>query len=478
MVSAEDKDIPLVMDTRQVDASYDPFPLFDEWVNIPIGIARWEAFAAEVSSRRTEASPELLKRAQEIVERAAAIDTGAIEGLYDVDRGFTFSVAKQVTTWEAMIDQKGEDVRDLFESQLSAYESVLDLATKSTPVTEAWIRQLHAEICRAQDTYLVQTPTGPQKQELPKGEYKHLPNHVRGRDGEIHAYAPVDMTPEEMHRLCEEVHSEAFQKAHPVLQASYIHYAFVVIHPFADGNGRVARALASIYTYRSHSVPLLILADTRNEYISALEAADKKNLQPFVNFTLERALDGIQLVQESINAAKSPEASDAISRLKKLYVTKGGYTHEEIDNAGFILFDSFVAELQKQIQPYSSVENLGIVVASTHGNQNIRDARYRHPINQTRQRQTGLHVSSSAPATAGASRDFSLEVPRDANEQAGPLIRNIETGDSFQVRVEEVAPVVSAAVQIRLAMFVERFLGITLNELSEKASQKLREQGY
>lgn len=163
MVSAEDKDIPLVMDTRQVDASYDPFPLFDEWVNIPIDIARWEAFAAEVSSRRTEASPELLKRAQEIVERAAAIDTGAIEGLYDVDRGFTFSVAKQVTTWEAMIDQKGEDVRDLFESQLSAYESVLDLATKSTPVTEAWIRQLHAEICRAQDTYLVQTPTGPQK---------------------------------------------------------------------------------------------------------------------------------------------------------------------------------------------------------------------------------------------------------------------------------------------------------------------------
>lgn len=286
------------------------------------------------------------------------------------------------------------------------------------------------------------------------------------------------MTPEEMHRLCEEVHSEAFQKAHPVLQASYIHYAFVVIHPFADGNGRVARALASIYTYRSHSVPLLILADTRNEYISALEAADKKNFQPFVDFTLERALDGIQLVQESINAAKSPEASDAISRLKKLYVTKGGYTHEEIDNAGFILFDSFVAELQKQIQPYSSVENLGIGVASSYGNHNIRDARYRHPINQTRQRQIMLHVSSSAPATAGASRDFSLEVPRDANEQAGPLIRNIETEDSFQVRVEEVAPVVSAAVQIRLAMFVERFLGITLNELSEKASQKLQEQGY
>lgn len=224
---------------------------------------------------RSDASPDLLRRAQDVVSRAAAVDTGALEGLYETDRGFTFTVATQAAVWETLVDKKGQRVRTLIEAQLDAYDSVLDLATKRRPVTEAWIRGLHAEICRGQKTYMVQTERGPQEQQLPLGEYKNLPNHVRGRDGEMHSYAPADSTPDEMHRLCEELRSEAFVNAHPVLQASYAHYAFVVVHPFADGNGRVARALASVYTYRSHSIPLLVLVDNRNEYISALEAADR-----------------------------------------------------------------------------------------------------------------------------------------------------------------------------------------------------------
>ncbi len=225
---------------------------------------------------------------------------------------------------------------------------VLDFATQNRPIAEAWIRDLHAEICRSQDSYLVQTSRGPQEQRLPKGQYKHLPNHVRDRNDNIHAHAPVDLTPAEMHRLCEELRSEAFEDAHPVLQAAYAHYAFVVIHPFADGNGRVARALASIYMYRLHSVPLLILMDTRDEYISALEDADGKNYQSFVDFVLERALDGIQLVKESMDAAEAPRADDVIAKLQKLYVTKGGYTHEEIDQAGVSLLAAFREELQQQ----------------------------------------------------------------------------------------------------------------------------------
>jgi Fic family protein len=55
------------------------------------------------------------------------------------------------------------------------------------------------------------------------------------------------------------------------------HYAFVAIHPFADGNGRVARALASVFTYRAYSVPVLILAESRNDYLTNLEAADRSN---------------------------------------------------------------------------------------------------------------------------------------------------------------------------------------------------------
>lgn len=476
MSEAEERDSVSDMDARQLDASYKPFPPFEDWAKTVVDTPRWDAFTAEVVVVREQASPELLKRAQEVVERAAAIDTGAIEGLYDADRGFTFSVAQQSTAWEAMIEQKGPRVRDLFESQLAAYDSVLDLATQSTPVTEAWIRQLHAEICGSQDTYLVQTPKGPQEQKLPKGEYKHLPNHVRGRRGEVHAYAPVDLTPEEMHRLCEELRSEAFQRAHPVLQASYIHYAFVVIHPFADGNGRMARALASVYTYRSHSVPLLILVDTRDAYISSLETADKGNFQPFVDFVLERALDGIQLVKESMEAASAPKAEDAISSLRRLYVTKGGYTHAEIDQAGYALFEAFKSELQKQAQPYSAQEHFGVGVSDSYLTPNITDERYRRPIHGDRSLQ--LVLSSKAPAEASSVRRFVLEVPKDADQQVGPVVRGIDTADSLQARVEEVMPSVNSAVHMRLSMFVERLLGDALNELSDKAKSEMQRQGY
>jgi len=86
------------------------------------------------------------------------------------------------------------------------------------------------------------TTVGPQEQALPKGQYKIMPNHVRTRKGADHSYAPVDVTPAEMARLVAELRSDAFLTAHPVLQAAYAHYGLVAIHPFADGNGRVARA--------------------------------------------------------------------------------------------------------------------------------------------------------------------------------------------------------------------------------------------
>ncbi len=307
---------------------------------------------------------------------------------------------------------------------------------------------------------------------MPKGQYKHLPNHVRDRNDNIHAHAPVDLTPAEMHRLCEELRSEAFEDAHPVLQAAYAHYAFVVIHPFADGNGRVARALASIYMYRLHSVPLLILMDTRDEYISALEDADGKNYQSFVDFVLERALDGIQLVKESMDAAEAPRADDVIAKLQKLYVTKGGYTHEEIDQAGVSLLAAFREELQQQTRRYSNVEHVSAEVRSITVNFKSHDERYRKTIRP--QNQVGLALTSAAPAHANVQWQFVLLVPRDANAEVGPMIRNITTNEVFHARVEEVSPAMGVATQIRLAMFVERSIASALAELSRNADAALK----
>ncbi|MGH9823142.1 MAG: Fic family protein [Blastocatellia bacterium] len=131
-------------------------------------------------------------------------------------------------------------------------------------------------------------------------------------DGSVYSYAPVGMTPTEMYRLCQEVNSDEFKSAHLALQASFAHYALTVIHPFADGNGRVARALASVFTYRCCSVPVMVLSESRSEYLATLREAEAGEFRAFVSFVIERTLDAIQLAQVSIQAAEAPSVEEGV----------------------------------------------------------------------------------------------------------------------------------------------------------------------
>src|ERR1039458_8399458 len=83
-----------------LDAAYKPFPTFGEWAaRTSVDSVRWDRYNASLKDR-TRLSPEALNRAREIAKRAAALDTGAIEGLYEVDRGFTYTVAFETRSEE------------------------------------------------------------------------------------------------------------------------------------------------------------------------------------------------------------------------------------------------------------------------------------------------------------------------------------------------------------------------------------------
>lgn len=110
---------------QQADRLYQTFPDFSAWL-LPADdeLLVWDRFVSHLEELRTKASPDALRKSVEIAVRAAAIDTGAIEGLYTVDRGFTMTVATQALAWEHALEEKGEKVRELFEAQLEAYELV------------------------------------------------------------------------------------------------------------------------------------------------------------------------------------------------------------------------------------------------------------------------------------------------------------------------------------------------------------------
>ncbi len=62
------------------------------------------------------------------------------------------------------------------------------------------------------------------------------------------------------------------------------------IHPFKDGNGRVARLLMNTALIQDGYLPAIIPPILRSEYISLLEKSHK-NDKPFIKFIEERELE-------------------------------------------------------------------------------------------------------------------------------------------------------------------------------------------
>ncbi|MFA6403389.1 MAG: Fic family protein [Salinivirgaceae bacterium] len=85
-----------------------------------------------------------------------------------------------------------------------------------------------------------------------------------------------------------------------------LHYNFVNIHPFGDGNGRTARLLMN-YIQLYHSEPLIkIFTEDRAEYIDALnETEDKEDLEVFRSFICKQQIKFYESELEKYNNGKS-----------------------------------------------------------------------------------------------------------------------------------------------------------------------------
>ncbi|MBU0618716.1 Fic family protein [Patescibacteria group bacterium] len=62
---------------------------------------------------------------------------------------------------------------------------------------------------------------------------------------------PIEINPQ-IKEFFRWLNSEEAHQIHPVLRAGIVHYELVRIHPFLDGNGRVARAIATLVLFREN----------------------------------------------------------------------------------------------------------------------------------------------------------------------------------------------------------------------------------
>jgi Fic family protein len=80
------------------------------------------------------------------------------------------------------------------------------------------------------------------------------------------------------------------EKLHPVVFAAQLHKRLVFIHPFKDGNGRIARLIMNTALIQDGFMLAVIPPILRHEYIQLLEKAHKED-KPFEEFIAERVLE-------------------------------------------------------------------------------------------------------------------------------------------------------------------------------------------
>jgi Fic family protein len=233
------------------------------------------------------------------LQREWAIETGIIERLYTWDRGVTEVLIEQGIESSIIAHRGGVSQRDaehiqaLINDHLGIVEGLFGYIKGQEPLTEHFIRGLQAQFTAHQDYTEAVTESGDLiRVTLQKGEYKTLPNNPRRPDGEVHSYCPPEWTKEEMETLIR-LYREAEPTHTPEVKSAWLHHRFTQIHPFHDGNGRVARALASLVFLREGLFPLVVRESDRKEYIGALETADAGDLGPLVTFFARRQRDAI-----------------------------------------------------------------------------------------------------------------------------------------------------------------------------------------
>ena len=81
-------------------------------------------------------------------------------------------------------------------------------------------------------------------------------------------------------------------RLHPIRFAALLHLKFVTIHPFIDGNGRVARLLMNAALIQDGYLLAIVPPILRQEYMSAIREYQQRGIAaPFCDFIAERVLE-------------------------------------------------------------------------------------------------------------------------------------------------------------------------------------------
>ena len=192
------------------------------------------------------------------------------------------------------------DVHEMTASNVGLQMMTEQASLKDMPLTQNFIRSLHHTLLREDYKVYRNMPNGVQTgYVIHAGQYKTRPNSVITRYGDRFDYAAPEETPGLMADLVDWYNAaEQEGKYTPVELAALFHYRYIRIHPFEDGNGRIARLMVNFILAR-HNYPMIVVRSRKkNEYLEALHQTDlevgpipgdgahasMQNIRPFLKY--------------------------------------------------------------------------------------------------------------------------------------------------------------------------------------------------
>lgn len=168
------------------------------------------------------------------------------------------------------------DVHEMTASNVGLQMMGEEAAMKEMPLSQHFIRTLHKTLLREDYTVYRSLPGGQQTgYVIHAGQYKTRPNSVITRYGDRFDYALPEETPSLMTDLVDWYNEEEkLGRLSPVELAGLFHYRYIRIHPFEDGNGRIARLMVNFILSR-HGYPMVVVRSRNKQYyLEALHQAD------------------------------------------------------------------------------------------------------------------------------------------------------------------------------------------------------------
>ena len=168
------------------------------------------------------------------------------------------------------------DVQEMAASNVGLKMMKEEAKVKETPLTQSFIRTLHKTLLREDYKVYRDLPGGIQTSYvIHAGQYKTRPNSVITRYGDRFEYASPEETPSLMADLVDWYNqAEQEGKLSPVELAALFHYRYIRIHPFEDGNGRIARLMVNFILTRNDYPMVVVRSRKKSEYLEALHQTD------------------------------------------------------------------------------------------------------------------------------------------------------------------------------------------------------------